>query len=142
MSEPSRTSYTVELRIEGELLVPDEITVQTGLSPSLTRNVGERRGKASIFDKALWAFDGGVRNEKLKEWNSLETGLLEVMAALRPHFPLIRSLVGTFDVYWWCGQFSDTMASAVFSPILLNELADLGVPIFIHTYFSVQGPNG
>jgi Domain of unknown function (DUF4279) len=128
--------YTVELRIEAELLSPKQVTADLGLEPSLVRHAGDRRGGTSVFAKSLWAFSGRVA---LRDWPSLEDGLRGLLGELAPVRPVLQPYFQTCSVYWWCGSFqSEFGASATLSPELFKLLADFGAPLHLSSYFSEE----
>ena len=128
--------YTVELRIEGEMLEPDLVTSEMRLKPSLSRVVGERQGKPSTFSfsKALWVYSASARGVPL---DSLDQGLNKIMNRLESRGHHLRRYAREFDVYWWCGHFQSSIdGGPTFSPKLLQRLAEFGVPLRMNTYFS------
>ena len=129
--------YTVEFRVEGQSLVPSEITAILGLEPSQMR-VETIGGNGKKGRKALWAFDGNCSSEKSKqEWESLETGLFFLLEKLLPKRELIWTTLSEFDMYWWCGHFQQSFdGGPTLSPELLRKLADFGAPLILDNYFS------
>jgi hypothetical protein len=128
------STYTVELRIEGESLSPEELTEALGLEPTLVRHAGDPRGRSSVFTKALWAYSG---NAVEQEWASLEEGLNGLLSLLSGKEPILKRYAGTATIYWWCGHFQSTFDhDTVMSPALLGRLADLNFPLHLVSYFS------
>jgi len=133
--------YTVELRIEGRELVPADVTAALGIEPTYTRQVGQRLGKAKVYDKALWGYEvhppSAETDEYWKYWNSLEDGLAALLAMFMPHQSTIAEYQRNFAVYIWVGHFSsDFSGGPTLSPALLHNLGELGVELSLDTYFS------
>lgn len=129
--------YTVEFRIEGLELNPSTITTDLGLQPCQIRDFTDfNKGSTSRKRHNLWAYDGFSPNEKREEdWDSLETGLLYVMANLLPKKEQIAALSSRYQVYWWCGHFQNSFDGGPrFSPSLLLQLADIGVELMLDNY--------
>jgi hypothetical protein len=125
--------YTVDLRIEGESLSPDQVTLELGLKPSLVRQKGDRRG-TSVFAKSMWAFSG---REPRQDWPSVEEGLRHLLEELAPLRPAMEPYFQTSSVYWWCGNFQSEFGSTVaLSPELFKLLATFGAPVQLSSYFS------
>jgi hypothetical protein len=126
--------YTVELRIEGDFMVPSTVTKDFGLTPCLIIESGVKRKK----ETALWAYNGvSDGTETAKEWDSLEEGILNVANKLMPKLELIRAYSDKYEVYWWCGHFQQCFdGGPSFSPELFRMLADIGVPLYLDNYFS------
>jgi hypothetical protein len=128
-----KTQYSVELRIEGESLSPQHVTLDLGLQPSLVRTQGERLGTRT-FSKSMWAFGG---RESSRDWPSLEMGLRHLLEELKPMRSIIEPYFRTCSVYWWCGSFQSEFGStASLSPQLLEALAAFGAPVHLSCYFS------
>lgn len=124
--------YTVEFRVEGSKVEPTRITAELGLEPSRVREVGD--GKDSKVQTAIWSYEG---SGGVTEWGTLEEGLLHVLDDLRPKKELIRLYSNQFDVYWWCGHFQSSFdGGPTFSPALLKELGEFGIPLILNNYFS------
>lgn len=125
--------YTVEFRVEGPKVEPARITAEIGLEPSRVREVGSQ-GKDSKTRTAIWSYEG---SGDIREWKTLEEGLLHVLQDLRPKKKLIGTYSRKFDVYWWCGHFQSSFdGGPTFSRELLNDLAKFGVPLILNNYFS------
>src|ERR1700761_3655265 len=99
--------YTVDLRIEGESLSPEQVTLDLGLQPSLVRHRGDRRG-TSEFAKSLWAFSG---REPRRDWPSLEAGLRHLLEEVAPLRSVMEPYLQSGSVYWWCGSFQSQFGS-------------------------------
>lgn len=129
--------YTVEFRIEGENLVPAQVTQRLGMQPSLVRHVGEPRGTKDRFGKALWAFSGDpLRSGERPAWRSLEEGLRHVAVCLEPKAEILRDLLAEFDGYWWCGYFEEGFGGETrLSPAVMALLAQIGAPLVLDAYF-------
>ena len=128
--------YTVELRISSPELVPSSVTETLGLEPSLTREVGERRSENSVWEEALWAYNGSSAAESLC-WSSLEEGLTFVLNRLEPLQSLIDTYKQKHDLVWWCGHFQSSFdGGPTFSAKLMRRLADFGVELFVDNYFT------
>jgi len=130
--------YTVEFRIEGNTLVPSEVTALLGLQPSQVRNLNSDKRKIDE-SKLLWAYNGFDLTEgPIQEWESLEEGLLFLLVRLMPKKKQIQLEFGNFDMYWWCGHYQQSFdGGPTFSPELFGKLADFGVPLYLDNYFAV-----
>ncbi len=128
--------YTVELRIEGEALSPEQVTLDLGLQPSVVRHKGDRRG-ASVFAKSMWGYSG---RELRQDLPSLEDGLQRLLEEVMPLRPIMEPYFQTCSVYWWCGSFqSEFGATITFSAQLFKLLAAFGAPVHLSSYFSEDG---
>lgn len=124
--------YTVAFRIEGEVLVPSEVTEKLGLHPTHVRETPH--SKNNVKRNSLWSYSGSTLQI---EWDSLESGLLHLLEELVSKKNLIDSNFKQFDKYWWCGHFQRSFdGGPTFSPELLRKLADFGVPLILDNYFS------
>lgn len=65
--------YTVELRIVGKELDPDEVTRRLGLEPSQACRNGDRRSESSTRTADTWSFE--VLPPARDDWPSLAEGL-------------------------------------------------------------------
>jgi hypothetical protein len=127
--------YTVDLRIEGEALSPEQVTHDLGLRPSLVRHKGDPRG-TSVFAKSMWAFSG---REPRQEWPSVEDGLRGVLKEVAPLRSIMEPYFQTCSVYWWCGSFQSEFGHTMtFSPELFRLLAVFGAPVQLSSYFSEE----
>ena len=125
--------YTVDLRIEGEALSPEQVSLDLGLRPSLVRHKGERRG-TSAFAKSMWAFSG---REPRQDWPSLEDGLRSLLEEVLPLRSIMEPYFQTCSVYWWCGSFQSEIGTTItFSAELLKSLGAFGAPVHLSSYFS------
>ena len=125
--------YTVDFRIEGESLLPEQVTLDLGVEPSLVRRKGDPRG-SSIFGKSMWAFGGRGAG---RDWTSLEEGLRQLLDELAPLRPVLEPYFQTCSVYWWCGSFQSEFGSTVsLSPELFRLLGAFGAPVRLSSYFS------
>jgi hypothetical protein len=130
--------YSVQLRISGEGMDPARITQHLQLQPSQIRVAGQSAGNERVWRGSLWAFDGVTDgNAPLKEWASLEEGLLHLLDTLEPKKESIGVLANSAEVIWWCGHFQSSFdGGPTLSASLLQRLGDFGVPLFIDNYFS------
>ena len=124
-------TYTVELRITAESLLPEQISEDLGLEPSQARRAGDQRGRSSVFTKALWAYGGE------QEWASLEEGLNKILRLLSGKESALKRYVSTAEVFWWCGHFQSTFDhDTTMSPALLAKLAEFNIPLHLVSYLS------
>ena len=130
-------TYSVQFRISGRDLNPDEVTHRLGLEPNHVRIAGERRSANQVWHESLWSYDGGTTStEAAKEWASLEDGLRYVLERLLPKKELIREYATSHEVVWWCGHFQSGFdGGPTLSASLLKLLGDFGAPLFIDNYF-------
>lgn len=129
--------YTVDFRISGADVRPDQISSDLGLVPSQTRYAGEPKGKVDFFTDGLWAYS--ISNEKLgrNEWWSLEEGLSSALKVLTEKRGNILAYAKRFDVYWWCAQFQSSFDGGfTLSADLLRDLSSFGVELRLETYWS------
>jgi hypothetical protein len=132
--------YTVEFRISGTELVPATITQSLGLEPSLTRQVGECRGAGTVWDQALWGYNGSPAGTP-KSWASLEDGLIFLLDRLEPLRSDIDEYKRNYDLIFWCGHFQSSFdGGPTLSATLLRRLADFGVEVYIDNYFVDSDP--
>lgn len=125
--------YTVDLRIEGEALSPEQVTLDLGLQPSVVRRKGDRRGP-TVLAKSMWAFSG---REIRRDCPSIEEGLQRLLEEVAPLRPIMEPYFQTCSVYWWCGSFqSDFGRTMTFSAQLFELLAAFGAPVHLSSYFS------
>jgi len=127
--------YTVELRISGADLVPATLTETLGLEPTLVREVGKRRSERTVWDEALWGFNGFPSGTP-SSWASLEDGLMFLLDKLEPVRSQIDNYKQKYDLIFWCGHFQSSFdGGPTLSARLMRRLADLGVDLYIDNYF-------
>lgn len=136
-------SYSIEFRLEGAELMPEDATRILGLTPCRTRRVGAPRGQG-VWSTALWSYDGRkpLAGDSPPEWQSLAEGLAALLPSLKPLAPLLETHFG-HDIrrYWWCGHFQESFdGSVTLPPKLMQELGDFGAPVILTTYFSNPAP--
>ena len=126
--------YTVELRIVGSNLDPEEVTRTIGLSPTQVRKKGERRSAESTWANNMWALEALPPDRS--EWSSLADGLAALLGAIRPVQDRLRNYTSGNDLYIWCGHFASSFGGGpTLSPVLLKMLGDLGAQLVLDTYF-------
>lgn len=129
-------TYSVQLRINGFGLRPDEVTSALGVEPYQVRREGEPRSSKELWAESMWSYDGSTDGRQ-KEWGSLEEGLDWVMQDLWYKRSVIAAYQSRFDVVWWCGHFQSSYdGGPTFSVALLEKLAGFGVPVYLDNYFS------
>ncbi|NJD87351.1 MAG: DUF4279 domain-containing protein [Betaproteobacteria bacterium] len=130
-------SYSVQLRIIGKELDPDEVTRRLGLRPNQVRIAGERRSANQVWRESLWSYDGDSASaEAATEWTSLEDGLRFVLEKIWPKKELIQEYARSHEVVWWCGHYQSGFdGGPTLSASVLKLLGDLGIPLFIDNYF-------
>ena len=130
-------TYSVQFRISGKDMSPDEVTRRLGLEPNQVRIAGERRSANQVRTESLWSYDGGTASaEAAREWTSLEDGVRYVLERLLPKRDLIQEYAKSHNAVWWCGHFQSSFdGGPTLSASLLRLLADFGVPLFIDNYF-------
>jgi hypothetical protein len=136
MRDSSRDLYTVEFRIAGVDLVPDDITHEMSLTPWHTRNPGEMYGASGTFRTSLWSFSGvGEDATRVRESENLEDGLLNLLPHLLDRRQVISSYANRYDLFWWCAHFQSSFdGGPTLSPSLLRALADLGASLSLANY--------
>jgi hypothetical protein len=130
-------TYSVQFRLSSKSLDPNEATRRLDLQPSQIRIAGENRSAGKPWVESLWAYDGSTDpHAPVKEWNSLEEGLIFVLHKLLPKRDLIQTYTKSVESIWWCGHFQSTFdGGPTLSAPLMKELADFGTPVFIDNYF-------
>ena len=137
----SNHQYTVELRVWGRDLDPDQVTRETGLEPCQTRARGSRRGSRT-FDESMWAFNGQGA-APTRDWDSLEEGLTFVLDRLGDSQSVFARLASQFTVTLWCGHFQSSFdGGPELSPLLLRRLGAFGATLFVDNYFSAPTSGG
>lgn len=129
--------YTVELRIAGVGVMPDQISSELGLAPSQTRFAGESKGKGRTYTQGLWAYSAVNGELGRNEWSSLEKALSSILSTLADKKEAIAAYSRTYDVHWWCGQFQSSFEGGfTLSVDLLRELSNFGVELVLETYWA------
>jgi hypothetical protein len=129
-------TYSVQLRISGKGLRPDEITDHLGVEPNQVRREGQPRSSKEFWTESMWSYDGSVEGQ-FKEWGSLEEGLHAVMDALWSKRTVIEAYLGQYDVIWWCGHFQSSFdGGPILSVDLLKRLGAFGAPVYFDNYFA------
>lgn len=127
-------SYTVELRILGQDLDPDEATLRLGVEPSQIRRKGERLSdRCRPWDENMWAFE--VFPPGQDSWQSLEEGLSSLLSIVGPIRDKILAYAAANEICIWCGHFTSSFdGGPILSPRLLKSLGDFGVQLILDTY--------
>jgi len=126
--------YTVELRIESELLNPSLVSTEMELTPSIVRMQGQTLGKKN-YKKSLWGYSGNKTSVE-NEWISLEDGLWHVIGSVNSKRGVIKKYIQEFDVYWWCGHFQSSFdGGPKISAKIMKELGEFGAPLILSNYF-------
>jgi hypothetical protein len=133
-------TYSVQFRIFGKDLDPDEITQRLGIQPNQVRIAGERRGEKQVWPESMWSYDGAkLTADAVPEWTSLEDGLRHVLEILLPKKNLIQEYAQTHEVVWWCGHFQSSFdGGPTLSASLLKLLGEFGIPLYIDNYFGEE----
>ena len=136
----SMPSYTVSLRISSRTLDTAQITRELGLVPTQTRAAGERRSEHTVWDEAMWEFE--VFPEGRHDWDSLESGLVALLKTFIPHTKTLQEYRDRYDVFVWCGQFSEGPGGFGGGPTLsaqvLKSLGNFGMRLELKAYLSDQ----
>lgn len=138
MNQSKKTAahiYTVELRLSGDELDPDEISTQLNLIPSnsfsLSKNEIGRKKR-----KPYWAYNGKGEIGFQNEWICLEEGLRFLTKILNPKKSAIISLNRKIKGVWWCGHFQSSFdGGPTISSQLLAEISSYELPLSIDNYF-------
>ncbi len=127
--------YTIELRIVGKNLDPDDITRTLGLEPTQVRRMGEPKveGANSKWTANVWGFE--VLPPGKDDWPSLEDGIETLLGTFRPIRERLRACSAGNEMYLWCGHFTSSFdGGPTLSPTLLKSLGDFGVQLILDTY--------
>lgn len=125
--------YTVELRIIGPELDPEQVTEHVGLQPTLIRRKGEPRSKTSNWTTTTWAIE--VLPPGRDDWPSLEEGLNALLSLVGPIWNRISPYSALNEILFWCGHFTSSFdGGPVLTSGVLKSLADLRVPVAFDTY--------
>jgi hypothetical protein len=126
--------YTVELRVFGPNVDPDEVTKSTGVSPTQVRRKGDQKSPSSTWKSNMWAFE--VVQPGQQDWPSLSDGLSALMNRFRPVQDRLRTYASRNELYIWCGHFSSSFdGGPMLSATLLKTLGDFGAQLALDTYF-------
>ncbi len=130
--------YTVELRIFGQKLDPNEVTTRVGLVPCQTRLAGSRRSANSVYEEGMWAYNGLGAEPETPERESLADALTFVLDRVWDQRTAIAAYkAGGAAVCWWCGHFQSSFdGGPILSASLLARLGEFGADLFIDNYFS------
>ncbi len=133
--------YSVALRIRGAKLDPTEVTTRLHLAPTQVRIAGQPRpGGKSVWAESMWEYE--VLPEGKTAWPSLEEGLRTLLSAFQSLNATLEHYCRDFHVFLWCGHFSSSFdGGPTFSSMLLKQLGDFGVELYLDTYFSVPTDN-
>jgi Domain of unknown function (DUF4279) len=125
--------YTVELRIVGSNLDPEQVTADLGILPTQVRRKGEARSKTSNWPTTMWGIE--VLPPGQDDWSSLEDGLNALLSVVAPVQSRIRRYSTANEVFLWCGHFTSSFdGGPVLTPNLLRSLAEMGVQLVLDTY--------
>ncbi|HSZ11478.1 MAG TPA: DUF4279 domain-containing protein [Rhizomicrobium sp.] len=133
-------THSVQFRISGKNLDPNEITQRLGLEPNQVRIAGERRSEKQVWTESMWSYDGArVAADIVREWTSLEDGLRHVLEILLPKKDIIEEYAKTYEAVWWCGNFQSSFdGDPTLSASLLKLLGEFGIPLYIDNYFGEE----
>lgn len=127
--------YTVELRIVGQTLDPDEVTRMLGLVPTRVAKKGEPKveGATSKWAANVWGFE--VLPPGKDDWPSLEDGIEALLRTFRPIRERLHACSAGNEIYLWCGHFTSSFdGGPTLSPTLLKSLGEFGVQLILDTY--------
>jgi hypothetical protein len=134
--QPLLHRYTVEFRLSGDALRPEEITAALGLQPTTAWKPGDFVGRPRT--EGLWGYAPGGQ---FHQWQSLEPALDALLDELEPLRARIAALQVRFNTYLWCCHFNpETAGGPRLSPRLLQRLAALGVELYVDTHFVNDQP--
>ena len=127
--------YTVELRIVGQNLNPDEVTRKLSVVPTRVARKGEPKvgGATSKWMANMWGFE--VLPPGKDDWTSLEDGIEALLRTFEPIRERLHSYSEGNEMYLWCGHFTSSFdGGPSLSPTLLKALGDFGVQLMLDTY--------
>lgn len=126
--------YTVELRINGPDLNPDEVTTALKLEPSSVRVAGEYKTEKQQWKESLWGYNG-FHPDIQQSWSSLEEGCAFLLDRLEPLRAQIHEYQKDHDVVFWCAHFQSSFdGGPTLSAKLMRRLGDFGIDVFIDNY--------
>ena len=127
--------YTVELRIVGEALDPDEVTRVLGIVPPRVARKGAPKvaGAASRWTANMWGHE--VLPVGRDDWSSLEDGIALLIGTFSPVRDRLLTYSASNEIYLWCGHFTSSFdGGPTLSPTLLKSLGEFGVQLVLDTY--------
>ncbi|MFB3918315.1 MAG: DUF4279 domain-containing protein [Terriglobales bacterium] len=129
--------YTVEFRLSGETLHPEDITAVLGLKPTTSWHAGDIVGQRPRT-AGMWGYAPGGQ---WRQWQSLEPAISALLDELEPLKAKIAELQNGYEAYFWCCHFNPEVAGGPrLSPALLKRLAAMEVEIYVDTHFVRDDP--
>lgn len=125
--------YTIEFRIAGQNLRPEDVTRELGINPTQVRHKGDRRGERSTWSENMWSVE--VFPSESDSWYSLADGLQALFNLINPLKDRILSYSADNQLCIWCGHFTSSFdGGPVLPPAVLKTLGDFGVQMVLDTY--------
>lgn len=126
-----RPKSYVALRIMDELLVPEDITKQTGLTASRVWYKGETRPKSSIIEKE----NGWELKSSLVEHRTLSDHLEHLLSVVAPVSSELYCFTSQYYSLVTCAVYFDEEAPEIyFSNEMVKRLANLNLYLDIDLY--------
>lgn len=133
--------YAVSLSITADDLDEGELSRALNMKPNSFHKRGEQRSPESRYGRSEWRRhfeppDGAP------DWSSLDAGLKRMVELLRHKKVALLELRKRFSLVAFCGHFGSGFGGGpTVEPETLGALADLGLSIFIDTYWSSLEPD-
>jgi hypothetical protein len=140
MGGPFQRMFFV-LEIFGDELDPEKISKALGVRPDQSYKKGDERPRGSQYYKTgAWILKSGEvqiaedrsGEERFEDWTSKLPGDADTWRSLKEHYSVTVRLVGYTDQ--WNADFT-------ISPKTLSHLSDLGLPLTIDPYLSLDEPD-
>ena len=123
--------YSVEIRVLGTGLNPDDITRELALTPSFVHKA------QTCSEKSIWGYGGKNTSHIPVYWSSLEEGINHLLDDLAGLEDKLANYKASWEVILWCGHFQSSFDGGPhLSCALLKRLGNFGVGLFIDNYFS------
>lgn len=133
--------YSLELRIVGKDLEPENITRELGMAPTQVRKQGEPRNERSRWPDNTWSLDILTQDGR-SDWSSLEEGLAALLRMFDPIRDQLRSLAEANKILIWCGHFTSSFdGGPTLSAAMMKSLGEFGAELVLDTYCERSSEN-
>lgn len=121
------------LRIGGDLLVPEEISMRLGCQPTFAQVKGEvlhSKSGTRIARSSMWQLEATVT----EPWN-LDYQVAELLGKMTTDLDVWKSLAASFKVDLFCGWFMASSNDGVsVSPVTLLSLGQRNIQLELDIY--------